>query len=83
MIIGKCPYEDCDNMLMTAFSHLDIRCPKFVKVECDKCNRMHWLYVSRVNPDRYTLEEFDKKFEVDEETKSISERVIFPEEIEV
>lgn len=83
MIIGECPYKDCDNILMTAFSHLNVECPKFVKVDCDKCLREHWLLVSRVNPDRFTLEEFDKKYEVDEETKSVSERVTFPEELEI
>lgn len=74
MIVGECPYEDCDEQLMTAFTHLNLELPKLCKITCDKCNREHWIKLTRIDPQRWTLEDFDKLYFVDEETKQIIER---------
>lgn len=71
MIFGDCPYEDCDST--HALGSPD-HTPAFGKETCETCKREFWLYYSRFEPQAYTLEEFNKKFEVDEETKSIKER---------
>ena len=68
MIIGDCPYEDCKG---THFLSSPEVTPKFGKEKCEECKREFWLYYSRFEPEAYTLEDFAKKYKVNEETRSI------------
>ena len=72
MIIGDCPYPDCDEYMHNPIA--DGELPQFQKLLCGKCNRTIWLYHSRFGPMAYTEEDFNKEFEVDEVAKSINRR---------
>ena len=45
---------------------------KIQKVVCRKCNESSWLLHSNLDPQSWTNEEFNKLFEIDEYTKSIT-----------
>lgn len=66
MIIGECPY--CAEIETTAIAP---QCPVFSKETCESCGKRYWLYHSRLDPMRYSIEDFEKKFELDESTKEI------------
>ncbi len=71
MIFGDCPYEDCKG------SHalgVPDRTPAFAKNTCEECKRVYWVYYSRFDPQAYTIEDFEKKFTFDEETRNITEK---------
>ena len=70
MIIGDCPYEGCDDTHWIAMGDM---CG-FSKQTCDACGKDYWLKHSRVLPEAFTLEEFNEKYVVDEENKSIELR---------
>ncbi len=71
MIFGDCPYEGCSG---THALGVPDRTPAFAKNTCEDCGREYWLYYSRLNPEAYTIEDFENKFEIDEENRSIKER---------
>lgn len=71
MILGECPYEDCDGHHMLGVPEVT---PKFGKETCEKCGREYWMYYSRFEPEAYTPEQFAEKWSVDEETKVITQR---------
>ena len=62
MIIGECPYEDCEGV-----SHIPCaeRCPVFSREACESCGRTFWLLHSRVDPKAYTEQGFHEEYEVD------------------
>jgi hypothetical protein len=70
MIFGNCPYEDCDADFTTSMGES----PRFEKHSCEKCGRVIWTLHSRIQPESYTQEGFALKYDVDEETKHITER---------
>lgn len=70
MIIGE--YPCCDGDLWIYLP--DIQLPVFEKEICPHCGKAVWHYLSRVEPISYTEEQFNEKYEVDEETKNIKER---------
>lgn len=72
MIIGECPYDDCNSDLWIPISK---KCPVFQKHECKKCKRVIWTYHSRIDPYSYTEEGFLEEYKIDEETKSV-EKII-------
>lgn len=72
MIIGQCPYQDCDGYHMIPVA--DGKLPIFEKLTCKDCHRKYWLLHSRINPQGFTLEEFAAEFDVNEETKVIKRR---------
>lgn len=75
MIFGDCPYEDCDGThAISSAEHT----PAFSKEKCEKCGREYWMFHSRIVPEAYTLEAFANKYDVDEETRSITLKVINP-----
>lgn len=71
MILGSCPYEDCDAPL-TIWSPMET--PKFERHECEGCHRIIWTRHSRLDPWSSTEADFLNEYEVDEATKSITER---------
>ena len=73
MNFGECPYDDCDAMLM--FEVPD-QSPKFGMVQCHQCRRKLWYLFSRLDPQAWTLDEFEKNFVVDEATKTVKRRAI-------
>ena len=71
MNCGECPYDDCDEVRMTA---LPEHTPAFCRVVCEKCHRPFWLKLSRLDPAAWTEADFLAEFIVDEATKSITPR---------
>jgi len=69
MIIGDCP--DCNGPLMTPIAP---HCPAFSKETCEHCGKQHWLYHSRIDPMRYSMEGFADLFEVNEATREIKRK---------
>jgi hypothetical protein len=72
MIFGECPYDDCDEYLMIPIAD---HCPVFQKINCPKCGRIIWEYHSRIEPEAFTEKEFNEKYEIEEETKTIKKRL--------
>lgn len=71
MIFGECPYDDCSEPFTTSMAE---QTPVFEKLKCEKCGRQFMEYHSRIQPEGYTMEDFEKEFELDESTKSIKRR---------
>lgn len=71
MIFGDCPYEDCKGTHARGVPDIT---PRFAKHTCETCKREFWLYYSRFEPQAFTLEDFDKKYIADEETRIIKEK---------
>lgn len=71
MIIGECPYGDCEGSLFIPSP--DGKLPIMEKHNCESCKRVIWIKHSRVDPQSWTDEDFYKVFSVDEETKIITE----------
>lgn len=61
MIIGSCPYRDCEFIHLIPFSGPD----RFTQEECEECGRPFWLRHSRLDPQAYTPEEFEAEFKID------------------
>ena len=73
MIIGSCPYNDCDETLVTSISD---KAPIFEKGKCPECGRVYWRFHSRIQPYCLTESEFNEKYELDEKSKTIKEKSI-------
>jgi hypothetical protein len=71
MIFGDCPYNDCDELQMVPCAE---KTPCFSKETCEGCGREYWQKHSRIDPESYTLQEFEEKYIMDHETKQITER---------
>lgn len=69
MIIGPCPYSDCDELHMVPIGP---RPPMMSRERCEGCGRTYWLRHSRIEPDALTEEEFATGFDVDHATKMIT-----------
>jgi hypothetical protein len=72
MIFGECPYDDCNEPIVNPICD---DAPKFQRLVCEKCGRVIWLYHSRLDPVAYTEKAFAEKYDLDEATKSIKEKV--------
>jgi hypothetical protein len=68
MIIGSCPYTDCDEPFMIPIA------AGFEKWKCEKCDRVIWTRHSRFDPWSMTEAEFLATYEVDEANKRITKR---------
>lgn len=71
MIIGNCPYKDCDEPHMIPCADV---CPAFSKETCLKCGNTYWILHSRMTPQAFTADEFEQRYEVDHATKKITDR---------
>ena len=69
MIFGGCPY--CDRAVV---NYMPDESPKFAKPTCEHCGKQYWLLCSRIESTAFTVEDFNKDYVVNEETKEIVER---------
>ena len=63
MILGSCPYDDCDRPLMLEMPPDNIRLPVWGSDECEYCNREIVTQFSRVDPKSVTRDVFDEMIE--------------------
>jgi len=71
MIIGGCPYDDCNAPLLIPIAEVT---PRLERHECEDCGRVIWTYHSRWEPWSMTEAEFLAEYIVDEETRTIERR---------
>lgn len=71
MQIGECPYDDCEHVQWRVYEG---DTPRVAKDSCESCGRIVWIWFSRIDPDAYTDEEFNERFEIDEEARHIKPR---------
>lgn len=71
MIIGNCPYPDCDEGFMIPIAP---NAPRFERWTCEKCQRVIWTRHSRWDPWSLTEAEFLAQYDVDEAKKRITKR---------
>ncbi len=69
MIIGSCPYPDCNAPL---FLPIAGNCPQWEKHKCETCKRVIWTYHSRIDPVSYAEDDFLEKYDVNETIKQIT-----------
>ena len=69
MIMGACPYADCDEAFMIPIAE---RVPSFERWECDRCGRVIWTHHSRFDPWSLTEADFLAAYQIDEATKRIT-----------
>jgi hypothetical protein len=67
VIIGECPY--CREIETAACAP---QCPAFSRETCESCGKQYWLYHSRLTPNRYSDEDFNRLFTVNHDTKTIT-----------
>lgn len=72
MIMGSCPYEDCDAPLWRPICKSP---PKLERHECESCQRVIWTYHSRWDPWSMTESDFLSVYEIDEGTKSVTKKI--------
>lgn len=69
MIFGECPY--CGGTVMFDVPE---QTPRFRKETCEGCGKEYWEYYSRMDPQAYTTEGFEREFVVDEANRTITRR---------
>lgn len=70
MIVGGCPY--CD-----ASQHNSYQGPGvFQRIECEECHKSYWLRHSNFDPEAYTEADFLERYEVNPETKVITDKAL-------
>jgi len=70
MNFGDCPY--CNDF--TGFFEVPEKTPAFAKVQCQSCGKEIWYRLSRIDPQSWTIEDFEKEFIIDHENHRIQER---------
>ena len=73
MIIGECPYNNCNEPLMIGVED-GAQLPAFYPHYCEGCKRKIWTKMTRIDPASWTEEDFLRDFNVNEETKNITEK---------
>ena len=68
MIIGSCPYADCDVAFMIPIAS------GYERWTCETCKRVIWTRHSRLDPWSMTEAEFLAAYNVDQATKQITKR---------
>jgi len=68
MNFGDCPY--CNDF--TGFFKVPKKTPCYGKVECESCGKEIWYKFSRIAPESWTIEDFEKEFNVDHINRKIS-----------
>jgi len=71
MIIGSCPYNKCKGRIWLGCD--DWHMPSLYKHECESCKQTIYTKITRVDPQSWTLENFLKLYQIDEETKTVKE----------
>ena len=67
MNFGDCPY--CDGF-MGMFEVPD-RTPAYAIVQCGECGKDVWYKFSRIDPQSWTVEDFEEEFNIDHATMKI------------
>jgi len=70
MIIGSCPYEECDAPLFMPIADS----LGFQRHACEQCGGVIWTLHSRIDPWSMTEAEFLVEYDVDDERKTITPR---------
>ena len=70
MIIGKCPYEDCDGDVWEPMGPAGA----WQQHDCETCERTIWTYHSRLAPVSVTDAEFRAEYTVDDATHIIRKK---------
>ena len=68
MNFGHCPY--CDQF-MGMFPVPDVT-PVYAIVQCERCGKDTWYRFSRLDPQCWTIEDFEEAFTIDEEARTIT-----------
>ena len=61
MIVGECPYECGGGHCVPLSQPIS-----FTKHECETCGKTFWIKHSRIEPEAYTDEDFNKDFYIDD-----------------
>lgn len=72
MIIGTCPYSDCDEPFLLPIADR----VGYQRWTCEHCQRVIWTRHSRVAPYSMTEEDFLATYDVDEATKAITRKPV-------
>jgi len=70
MILGTCPYPNCDQFMANPIADLPL--PQYERLRCEHCGRVVWLKHSRIDPEAWTDEDFREAHDVDDETKAVT-----------
>ena len=73
MVIGE--YPCCNEPLMIAVPD---RTPAYIPEDCPHCGKKVWHRLSRINPKSWLEENFLVEYDVDYESKKITEREPVP-----
>ena len=68
MNFGNCPY--CDGPI--GMFGLPDKTPAYAIVQCRSCGKDVWYKFSRINPESWTIEDFEKNFSIDYKNKKIT-----------
>jgi transcription elongation factor Elf1 len=71
MNFGDCPY--CNKF--TGFFKVPDKTPCYAKVKCESCGKEIWYRFSRIDPMSWTIEDFEKEFDIDYENNKIEPKV--------
>ena len=55
---------ECPSCGVVTFYKVPNRCPAYAKVQCEACEEWMWIKLSRVEPEAWTVAEFDRAFRV-------------------
>ena len=73
MNMGDCPYEDCDGLICEPVPD---HTPAYALFACETCGRDVWYKFSRVDPESWTREEFERLHTIDEATRQIHPKAL-------
>lgn len=71
MNIGDCPYEDCKGVLAVEVPE---RTPAYELLDCPTCGRGVWYRLSRLDPEAWTVADFESEHEINKEARTIKRR---------
>mgnify|MGYP001424709772 CR=1 FL=1 len=69
MIFGSCPY--CDHAFTVGVPD---QTPVYWKHDCEGCSKTIWTKVARLDPQSWTVEDFEQVFEIDTDKNTITPR---------
>jgi len=71
MNFGDCPY--CDDFI--GLLAIPEKTPAYAKVKCDSCGKEVWYKFSRIDPESWTIEDFEKEFDIDDVSHKIVKKI--------
>jgi hypothetical protein len=73
MIHGNCPYKDCEEDFLVDIEGVE-NLPRYWRHKCEACDQTIYTKLSRIDPESWTEEEFNRLYEINWETKVIKEK---------